>query len=98
MFISQKKYDALIERIERLEKSVVTLESQSKLAVWPDTFLRFHHKPTYIPLDEAVRKIMNHLGLETQYNRGTSDRVDIVPIAKQNGKFSFTVTPDPYKL
>lgn len=60
--------------IQDLEKRVAELEKATSYHT--DEYIMFLGKPTFVPLNEVVRKIANHLGMKLTYKHAQPEGYD----------------------
>lgn len=75
MFIRRKHYESLIKRLEALEQRAYTLEQRSVISVPKDVGsispFGFQTDSTYkLPIDDALCRILRHLGIKFKYHGG----------------------------
>lgn len=90
MFIRRKEFDALVARVETLERSAKYDDSREFTVYEPVTspiqyqYLELMNKQK-ISVKSAIERIMAHLGLEMKYVAGTPAKVEFVKEKKAKG-------------
>ena len=78
MWVSRRDWDALVARVNELDKRHEGYVHQNFFTVYdPKREWGYYHDKQHIEVKEVVRQILHHLGMVLTYRRGSQSGVDI---------------------